>query len=62
MSSLLKICARGNCYISLWWQGQYRGNSLSLFDVRCWEHVCEQMYSIWTSNASLKVASWFQIL
>ena len=63
MSSLLKICARRNCYISLWWQGQYRGNSLSLFSwLRCLEHVHEQMYSIWTSNASLKVASWFQIL
>ena len=35
---------------------------LCLVDVRCLEHVHEQMYSIWTSNASLKVASWFQIL
>ena len=35
---------------------------LSLVDVRCWEHVHEQMYSIWISDAFLKVASWFQIL
>lgn len=34
----------------------------SLVDTRCWEHVHEQMYSILTKDAFLKVASWFQIL